>query len=166
MSKAFSIWKKILRLLPPPQDHVLHDLASRTTILSSEHKDEISSLYKKGSIQDARKLLAAQRYQEAYDMFFTITEENSNSRWAWHGLGDACQLMSCYDDALKSYRCAYDLSKKDVLADNIKKEQGLHLAGIANALTCLGRIEEADLIWKQVIESDPTLLWMKENSKK
>ena len=43
--------------------------------------------------------------------------------------------MSCYDEALQSYRYAYDLSMKDFISneivptDKIKKERGLHLAG-------------------------------------
>jgi len=31
-------------------------------------------------------------------------------------------------------------------------------------LTCLGSIDEAELMWKQVLEFDPALQWMKENA--
>ena len=41
------------------------------------------------------------------------------------------------------------ISNEIVPTDKIKKERGLHLAGIANALTCLGSIEEAEMMWKQ-----------------
>ena len=57
------------------------------------------------------------------------------------------------------------ISNEIVPTDKIKKERGLHLAGI-HALTCLGSIEEAEMIWKQVLDLDPTLQWMKENAQK
>ncbi len=161
--------KQIIEKLPPPEEHILSKMVNDRTILFGEIDDVLTS-QKNLSVEEGRKLLAAQKYKKAYVVFQSITLRNSNARWAWHGLGDACQFMSCYDEALQSYRYAYDLSMKDFTStemlptDKMKKERGLHLAGIANALTCLGSIEEAELIWKQVLEFDPALQWMKENA--
>ena len=167
--KMRSFFKKIIEKLPPPEDHVLSKMVSGRDILYVKIGTRFPS-EKTRSVEEGRKLLAAQKYEEAYMVFQSITLRNSNARWAWHGLGDACQFMSCYDEALQSYRYAYDLSIKNFTSteilptDKLKKERGLHLAGIANALTCLGNIEEAELMWKQVLEFDPALQWMKENA--
>lgn len=169
--KMRSLLQKIIETLPPPEDHILSKMVNDRVIL---HGDigKMPSLEKNLSVENGRKLIADQKYREAYVVFQSITLRNSNSRWAWHGLGDACQFMSCYDEALQSYRYAYDLSMKDFISneivptDKIKKERGLHLAGIANALTCLGSIEEAEMMWKQVLDLDPTLQWMRENAQK
>ena len=161
--------KKIIEKLPPPEEHILSKMVNDRAVFF-EDIDDIRTSKKNLSVEEGRKLLAVQKYKEAYVVFQSITLRNSNARWAWHGLGDACQFMSCYDEALQSYRYAYDLSMKNFTSTGIlptakmKKERGLHLAGIANALTCLGSIEEAELMWKQVLEFDPALQWMKENA--
>ena len=166
-----SLLQKIIETLPPPEDHILSKMVNDRIILHEDIGEMLSSK-KNLSVESGRKLIADQKYRDAYVVFQSIILKNSNSRWAWHGLGDACQFMSCYDEALQSYRYAYDLSLKDFISneivptDKIKKERGLHLAGIANALTCLGRVEEAEMMWKQVLDLDPTLQWMKENAQK
>ena len=167
--KIRSLLQKIIETLPPPEDHILSKMVNNRTILHGSIGEMYAS-EKTMSVEEGRRLLAAQKYQQAYVVFQSITLRNSNSRWAWHGLGDACQFMLCYDEALQSYRQAYDLSMKNftstdiVTTDTLKKERGLHLAGIANALTCLGSIEEAEVMWEQVLDLDSALQWMKENA--
>ena len=161
-----SIIQKILTFLPTPQENILQKLSRRESAQKSkfhvEMKREQSVL--QYSIEEGRKKLAQQKYDLAYEIFSTLVKENPNSRWALHGLGDANQYMSCYEQARVNYQKAYDLSQKQPQTESIIKEKGLHLAGMANALMGLGHIEKANYLWEQVVDCDPTLLWMRENA--
>ena len=164
MEKYIWNWEWILKHLPPPEEDILRKLSVRHVGNVVRHFIDKERYKERGSIEQGRKKLAENEYREAYDIFSQIIQKNSTSRWAIHGLGDACQFMSCYEEALHSYQKAYELSLALAHTKDFEKEKALHLAGIGNALTGLGRTEEANSIWKQVIDLDESLLWMKENA--
>ena len=175
MGKYILNWEnilKILKYLPAPQEVVLRKLSIRRIANNvfhvmdgmAETEQKYSTKEIEQDIQKGRKKLAQNEYRQAYDIFKEIIQKKSNARWAIHGLGDACQFMSCYDEALQSYQQAYDISLQLPETRDIQKEKGLHLAGIANALAGLGKIEEANSLWERVIDLDRSLVWMKENA--
>ncbi|MDP6945643.1 MAG: tetratricopeptide repeat protein, partial [Myxococcota bacterium] len=70
--------------------------------------------------------------------------------WAWHGRGDALQLLGQHVDALDAYTRAARLAP----------DTGLHHAGRANALKSLDRGQEAHQAQVRAQTCDPTLEWM------
>ncbi len=75
----------------------------------------------------------------------------TDAAWAWHGRGDALQLMGQFADALAAYDHAVALAPKE----------GIHHLGRGNALESLGRLDEADAATRTGLSHDPTLTWMR-----
>jgi tetratricopeptide (TPR) repeat protein len=84
-------------------------------------------------IAAGRAAYSAGQHAEALHRFGLALELAPEASWAWHGRGDALQLLGRYEDALAAYSRAAALAP----------ETGLHEAGRANALAALGRGEEA-----------------------
>lgn len=86
-------------------------------------------------IASGRAAFSAGQYAEALHRFGAALALAPEAAWAWHGRGDALQLLGRYEDALDAYDRAAALAPTT----------GLHEAGRANALAALGRTEEADV---------------------
>ena len=96
-----------------------------------------------------RTAFAEARYGEALHHFGRVLEQDPESAWAWHGRGDALQLMEQHAEALEAYSRAAALAPRT----------GLHHAGRANALRSLGRSDEAAVAAREALRLDPTLTW-------
>jgi tetratricopeptide (TPR) repeat protein len=105
-----------------------------------------------GSVEGGRRALSEGRYAEALHRFGQVLERSPDAAWAWHGRGDAFQLMGRPAEALQAYDRAASL----------QPAVGLHEGGRGNALAALGRAEEADSAWRRALELDPSLTWMRE----
>jgi len=86
-------------------------------------------------IAAGRAAFSAGQHAEALHRFGLALELAPQAAWAWHGRGDALQLLGRPEDALAAYDRAAALAP----------ETGLHQAGRANALSALGRAEEAEI---------------------
>jgi len=75
------------------------------------------------SLTNGRKAFQEGRHSEALHYFSQILEENPDHAWAWHGRGDALQLMGAWQDALTAYERAIA----------IQPEEPLHREGRKNA---------------------------------
>ena len=90
---------------------------------------------------------------EALHHFGRQLQEVPEDAWAWHGRGDALQLMGQPAPALAAYEHAIHLAPG----------VGLHHGGRANALRSLARGEEAEAAWSRALELDPSLTWMRKD---
>ena len=104
-----------------------------------------------GGIDAARAALDRGELAEALHLFGEILAVDERAAWAWHGRGDALQLMGAWQDALAAYERATELQPR----------VGLHHGGRANALKSLGRVEEAEAAWTEALRLDPGLEWMR-----
>lgn len=98
-----------------------------------------------------RAAFAEGRYGDALHHFGQLLEVDPESPWAWHGRGDALQLMDEHAGALAAYERAAALAPRT----------GLHHAGRANALHSLGRTDEAEAAREEALRLDPEVgrLW-------
>ncbi len=113
------------RLLGRPSERTLAALAGRdrpgmTIALPSLPAD---------SLQAGRDAFTAGRYADALHHFGQVLAHNPEHPWAWHGRGDALQLMGAAAAALDAYDRAAAL----------QPDEPLHQQGRRNALTALGR---------------------------
>ena len=79
------------------------------------------------ALSAGRAAFEAGHYADALHHFGVILEHDANHPWAWHGRGDALQLMGSYQEALAAYETAAAL----------QPEEPLHRAGIDNAQRAL-----------------------------
>lgn len=136
-----------LSFFPPPSEKRLQALSSKRRKAHSFFLNSPSILEK------ARHLLTIQKYEEAAVLCEAIIETNPSHHWAWHGQGDAFQLMKRYTKSEISYRKACSLQPKIAL----------HWGGLANSLYGQGKIREADMVWRNALRLDPSLIWMRPN---
>lgn len=99
-----------------------------------------------GPLQEGRVAFADGRYGEALFHFGALLERQPDHGWAWHGRGDALQLLQ--EPALAL--AAYDRAAR------LQPGVGLHEAGRANALRALGRHGEADEAERRARSLDPS----------
>ncbi len=139
---------RLLRLvLPRPDEEGLESLARADRGPRPEvHAPDVPG------IDQARRAFAEGRHGEALHLFGEILAADPDSAWAWHGRGDALQLLGQHEDALAAYTRAADLAPRE----------GLHRAGCANALTALGRDDQAAAAWTEALRLEPSLRWMQE----
>lgn len=104
------------------------------------------------NLERGRTAFQEAQYSEALFHFSQALQENPHSAWAWHGKGDALQLLGDYKEALKSYEQAIQMSPQRLI----------HQAGKANALRGLGLENEYQQLRAKVLSSDSSLLWMLE----
>ncbi len=140
------------RLLGRPSDALLGELAAadrpglRLAPDQWEHAESAEM-----HITAGRAAFEAGQHGEALHHFGLALEASPEATWAWHGRGDALQLLGRHEDALAAYARAATLAP----------ETGLHEAGRANALRALGREEEATEAWSRALTLDPSLRWMR-----
>ena len=75
------------------------------------------------ALSEGRRAFSEGRYAEALHHFSTILDHDPEHAWAWHGRGDALQLMGAHADALAAYTRAAAL----------QPDEPLHRSGIDNA---------------------------------
>lgn len=75
------------------------------------------------ALSAGRAAFEAGHYADALHHFGTILEHDPDHPWAWHGRGDALQLLGSHAQALAAYRRAAAL----------QPDEPLHRAGIENA---------------------------------
>ena len=111
------------RLLSRPSEATLSRLARRdrpgmTITLPEGTVDALSA---------GRAAFEAGRYADALHHFGVILEHDPDHPWAWHGRGDALQLMGAHKEAQIAYETA----------SGLQPEEALHRAGIENARRAL-----------------------------
>ncbi len=111
------------RLLPRPADSALQALARPDRGPAPE-----VVLPDLPDIERARQAFATGAYGEALFLFGEILAVDAENPWAWHGRGDALQLLGHHAAALEAYERARALQPKEPL----------HEAGRQNALRGLG----------------------------
>ena len=104
------------------------------------------------SLERGREAFQNQQYSEALFHFSQAISENPQSAWAWHGKGDAFQLLGDYKRSLECYKQAIQLHPK----------RQIHHAGKANALRGLGFEDEYQKLRLEILSLDPSLQWMLE----
>ncbi len=140
------------RLLGRPSDALLGELAAADRPGLRLEPDRWSwAESAEGHIAAGRAAFAAGQHAEALHRFGMALEAAPEAAWAWHGRGDALQLLGRHEDALEAYGRAAALAP----------ETGLHHAGRANALTAMNREEEAKDAWTQALSRDASLSWMR-----
>ena len=137
----------ILRLLPPPSQKRSQELAQKA-------RTPNPSLLYLSPLEEARQALQQGEYARSLSLFSIILQKNPQNPWAWHGRGDSFQWLEAYPQAESSYRRAIELQPKE----------GIHYAGLGNALQSQKKNAESDRAWQKALEMDPSLTWMKKNS--
>ena len=137
-----------LTLFFPPEDKFLQELAKK------DRKGLKISLpiIPPSALERGRKAFQDQQYSEALFYFSQAISENPHSGWAWHGKGDAFQLLGDYKEALGCYTQAIKLHPK----------RQIHQAGKANALRGLGFEDEYKRLRSEILSFEPSLQWMLE----
>ena len=144
-----SLLKHLFSRMPPPEDKTLAELASKDrTAVAFRVPDTLSP------IQEGRKQLEAGNWMEALSIFHLATQKSSQNNWAWHGKGDAFQLLGDHPNAQKAYEQAILLSP----------QTGLHYGGLSNALRAQNKTASAEEMWEKALELDPSLTWMRSTS--
>lgn len=138
------------RALPRPTDRSLTALARQDRPAPPIAVPTPQALGVVDHLEDGRRAVAEGRFGEALFHFGALVEERPDNAWAWHGRGDALQLLGDFEDAL----AAYDHAAK------LQPSEGLHHGGRSNALRALGRISEADAARAEALRRDPGLTWM------
>ncbi|MCK6504156.1 tetratricopeptide repeat protein [Myxococcota bacterium] len=103
-------------------------------------------------LQAARRAFAEGRHAEALHLYGELLAHDAHNAWAWHGRGDALLLLGQPSDARAAYARAAELAPTE----------GLHLGGLANALSALGHAEPAAEQWRRALALDPGLTWMRD----
>ena len=135
----------LFRRVHPPTERVLYELSMQKRILHS-------FLHNSGSLlEEGRRFLTQKQYTQALACFSILIQQDPNHEWAWHGKGDALQLLGKYEQAEKSYRNSI------TIAPNV----ALHWGGLANSLFGQKNYDEANIVWKKTQEMDPSLSWMR-----
>jgi tetratricopeptide (TPR) repeat protein len=142
------------RLLGRPSEQLLTSLASQDRGSMATMTAESPMVLAAHHIQLGQSAFKSGAYGEALHHFGVAIEHSPDAPWAWHGRGDALQLSGQHEAALNAYQQACNLDNKC----------GLHLAGKANVLRSIGRIEESDTAWEDALSLDPSLTWMRDGS--
>ena len=155
MSKRSRLYAKTLRLLRffPPSIEDLHHLSQKDRPgMRIAFSEEFSP--NNNPLELGREAIKNQQYQQALQHFTDCLAKNAKNRWAWHGKGDAFQLLGDYKDAYIAYQEASQLDP----------QCALHLGGLSNALKGLGLIERSNTLKKQALQLDPSIKWMFQDS--
>ena len=149
LSSRFS--RKLLSLLRffPPSELDLHTLSKkdRPGVDLTLPQDFQGS---DPAIELGRQALNTKDYHLALHHFNKALAKNAQNRWAWHGKGDACQLLGDYKDAYIAYQAASQLDP----------QCALHFGGLSNALKGMGLIERSEVMKQHALKLDSSLQWM------
>ena len=140
------------RLLGRPSEDLLSSLARADRPgLRDLDASATAAERAEAAIFSGRAAFEAGQHAEALHHFSHALSLAPTSAWAWHGRGDALQLLGQPEGALAAYQKASELAP----------ETGLHRAGAANALSAIGRLDEAETAWSEALARDPSLQWMR-----
>lgn len=139
------------RVVPRPSDASLESLARVDRPSPPVEVPTAEALGIIDHLTEGRRAVAAGLYGEALVHFGELIEADDANSWAWHGRGDALQLLGDAEGALDAYSRAEELAPS----------QGLHALGRANALEALGRPEAAAEATARGLSLDPSLSWMR-----
>ena len=134
----------LIRLLPPPSQ-------KRTQQLAQQARQPDPKLVYLSPLEEARTCLQKGEYAQALSIFSLVLQKNPEDRWAWHGRGDAFQWLGAYQEAENAYKKAISLNEKE----------GIHYAGLANALQSQQKDKESAFFWNKALTYDPSLTWMR-----
>lgn len=140
------------RVLRRPSERQLHHLAQVDRPAPPIAVPTAAELGIHDHLGDGRAAIGAGRPAEALHCFGLLLDDQPDQPWAWHGRGDALQLLGDPEGALAAYTRAAALQPR----------QGLHHLGRANALESLGREAAADEATRQGLALDPSLHWMRQ----
>ena len=146
-----NLLSRLVGLLPPPSEGRLRRLAGRDRRPVAEFGLRVEP----GQVELGRRAFADGLYSEALALFSSAIEGDPGNAWAWHGRGDALQLMQSHEAALEAYDKAAAL----------RPDRGIHHGGRANALRSLCRTGDAEEAWRKALGLDPTLGWMRKQGK-
>lgn len=121
------------RMLPRPSDGALTALARQDRPAPPIRVPTPAELGILDHLEEGRRAFAGGRYGEALHHFGQLLETSPEHPWAWHGRGDALQLMGEHEEALAAYH----------RAAAIQSREPLHLLGLANAYASLNQVEDA-----------------------
>ncbi len=139
------------RLLGRPSEAALHRLARADRPAPPVRVPTAAELGIVDHLGDGRAALADGRPGDALHHFGQLLETAPDHAWAWHGRGDALQLLGDHDGALAAYRRAAAR----------QPTTGIHRLGAANALAALGQTAAADDETRAGLALDPSLTWMR-----
>jgi len=143
--KLLFLFKKIVSLLPHPQEKTLQELAHQARPPYS-----FSLPQPQGPLEEGRLHFQQGRFAESLSCFSIAIQRDPHNNWAWHGQGDSFQLLGDYVCAQEAYEQAILLSPNT----------GLHHAGLCNALVAQNNENEAQKAWKKALQLDSSLTWM------
>ena len=148
-----SLWVARLagRLVPRPSDTSLRTLARSDRPAPGIRVPTAAELGLQNHLEDGRQALGEGRLGDALHSFGQRVEEAPDDPWAWHGRGDALQLLADSEGARAAYGQALAL----------QPQEGLHHMGLANALDALGDRAGADDHTSRALALNPSLSWMR-----
>ena len=142
---------------PRPSDALLAELAKKDTTKSSLNGKDLADWRPPAHLgpdhlAEGRQALHQEQYGEALHHFGQLLDEQPNHAWAHHGRGDTLLMMGEAAAALIAYQNAA----------NMRPDEGIHHAGVANAMQSLGQVAEANVKWAKALALDPSLTWMRD----
>ena len=120
-------------MVPRPSDGTLTALARQDRPAPPIRVPTPAELGIVDHLEEGRRAFTRRRYGEALHHFGQLLETAPDHPWAWHGRGDALQLMGEHEAAGEAYR----------KAATIQPQEALHLLGLANAYESLNQAEDA-----------------------
>lgn len=145
LRRPYYFFLHLFRRFHPPTESILHSLSQQKRTPHSFFHTNVSLL------DEGRNFLTQGQYTQALACFSILIQKSPHNEWAWHGKGDALQMLGAYSEAEKAYRESITLAP----------DVALHWGGLANALFGQKNYEEANIIWKKTQEMDPSLSWMR-----
>ena len=148
---AVALARALGRLLPRPSDEALTALARADRPSPAVWVPTAAELGVVDLLAEGRAALGRGEPAEALHLFGQLLALRGDHAWAWHGRGDALQLLGDPAEARAAYARAAALQPRE----------GLHRLGLANALDALGEAELAASETRAGLALDPRLTWMR-----
>ena len=149
LDRLARLLRPLAALLPPPDDGLLVRLARADRPAAPTAPGRRPSAA--AELAEARRALAAGELPEALHRFTALTRRRPDDAWAWHGRGDALQLLGEPEGALDAY----------ARAASIQPGEALHRAGLAvprpRARAPRGRWRA----WERALALDPEVAWVR-----
>lgn len=141
----------LLRKFTPSEGHLqrlaekhrnIRKFSTPTLLVEEYPEDTVAQLVLKGRLYLERK-----QTTEAIMCFEKAISHNARHNWAWHGKGDAHQMVGQYQDASVAYTQAMELAP----------QEAYHIAGLANAKHALGMHNLAQTLRNQAVQLSPDI---------